>query len=238
MLVHFHIGARRLCAEFGGVVRKNEVGRFIAKDAPEPAACPVQTCGNGIVEPSEECDDGNLDDTDNCSNDCGLSASVVACSGLGYDPGLDPGPYSLIDFHSHCVEAAPCAAGTVESLLDGNMVVVTASLQRYAIAAPLGDPIPPGGELYAVQNQTNQQTAAASEQVFFLASLECLSEVPASDPGWPPRAWRTPTSGWRPVLGASRITRARPSAGETPTVRDGWAPTTDLRVGAARLRRA
>src|SRR5439155_1175611 len=27
-------------------------------------------CGNGIVEPGEECDDGNAVDTDDCRNDC------------------------------------------------------------------------------------------------------------------------------------------------------------------------
>ncbi len=181
--VHFHIGARRLCAEFGGEIKKNGGDVFLAKRAPEPAACPAQTCGNGIVESPEECDDGNLNDGDACANDCG-GTSVVACSGLGYDPGLDPGPFSLIDFHTHCAEATPCDAAAVESLLDGNMRVVTASLQHYAIAAPLGDPFPPGAELFATQNETNRQTAALSSQVMFLSSLECLSEIPASDPGW------------------------------------------------------
>ncbi len=180
--VHFHIGARRLCAEFGGDISKNELDRFRAKRAPEPAICPAQTCGNGITESPEVCDDGNLVDSDGCANDC--SVGSVACSGDGYDPGLDPGPYSLADFHTHCAEAEPCAAEDVESLQDGNMLVATASLEHYAIAATLGDPIPPGAELFDVQNETNRLTAERSDQVVFLASLDCLKDTPASDPGW------------------------------------------------------
>ncbi len=181
--VHFHIGARRLCAEFGGDIKTNELERFHAKRAPEPTACPVQTCGNGIVEAPEACDDANLDDADSCVNDCGVPAAV-ACTGGGYDTGLDPGSYSLIDFHTHCAATEPCAAEAVETLMDGNMVVATASLQHYAIAATLGDPVPPGDELFGIQNETTRLTAARSDQVAFLASLECLADTPASDPGW------------------------------------------------------
>lgn len=32
--------------------------------------CPDSVCGNRIIEPGEECDDGNLDDSDECRNDC------------------------------------------------------------------------------------------------------------------------------------------------------------------------
>jgi cysteine-rich repeat protein len=32
--------------------------------------CIPQVCPNGIVEPGEECDDGNQDDADACGNDC------------------------------------------------------------------------------------------------------------------------------------------------------------------------
>lgn len=31
---------------------------------------PTATCGNGIVETAEECDDGNLTDRDGCSSEC------------------------------------------------------------------------------------------------------------------------------------------------------------------------
>src|SRR5262249_4793115 len=32
--------------------------------------CPPSTCGNGIKEPGEECDDGNDSDADGCRSDC------------------------------------------------------------------------------------------------------------------------------------------------------------------------
>lgn len=64
------IGAESFCAEFGGDVKKDEAGRFDAKKAPAPAACELEVCGNGSVDPGEACDDGNLVDDDGCSNTC------------------------------------------------------------------------------------------------------------------------------------------------------------------------
>ncbi len=44
-------------------------------------ACPGRrsVCGNGNVEPPEQCDDGNMVDGDGCNNDCTVSAVVVVC---------------------------------------------------------------------------------------------------------------------------------------------------------------
>lgn len=39
--------------------------------------CIRQVCPNGIVEPGEECDDGNGNDADACSNSCRRNGSVV-----------------------------------------------------------------------------------------------------------------------------------------------------------------
>ena len=68
--VHFRVGEEWHCAEFGGDVKKNEAGYFKALKAPAPAACPVAVCGNGEVESGEQCDDGDLDDGNACSNAC------------------------------------------------------------------------------------------------------------------------------------------------------------------------
>ena len=45
--VHLYLGDEEFCLEFGGDIRKNEVGRFYARDAPAMVSCPDAVCGNG-----------------------------------------------------------------------------------------------------------------------------------------------------------------------------------------------
>lgn len=68
--VLFRIEAEWYCAEFGGRMRRNKVGRVQALDARAPAACPATLCGNAITEPGEQCDDGNLANRDGCTTAC------------------------------------------------------------------------------------------------------------------------------------------------------------------------
>ena len=42
-------------------------GAFYIQDA---VLCPAAACGNGVVEPNEDCDDGNLSDGDTCPSTC------------------------------------------------------------------------------------------------------------------------------------------------------------------------
>ncbi|MFN8642957.1 MAG: DUF4215 domain-containing protein [Candidatus Binatia bacterium] len=42
-------------------------GAFYIQDA---VTCPAAVCGNGVVEPNEECDDGNTADGDACPATC------------------------------------------------------------------------------------------------------------------------------------------------------------------------
>ncbi len=71
-----------MCAEFGGTITSDGTGLvFKAKNAPTPAECPDQVCGNGVVEVGEVCDDGNLIDFDPCANDC----TANDCSGASFD---------------------------------------------------------------------------------------------------------------------------------------------------------
>ncbi|MBI2897017.1 MAG: DUF4215 domain-containing protein [Deltaproteobacteria bacterium] len=48
----------------------------------EPAncntSCAVPACGDGFLDPGEECDDGNLTDGDGCPADCDLPQGPVA----------------------------------------------------------------------------------------------------------------------------------------------------------------
>jgi hypothetical protein len=58
------------CSRFGGKIQKADAGYFKATKASAPAACTDNVCGNGLPEGTEQCDDGNLDDTDSCTNQC------------------------------------------------------------------------------------------------------------------------------------------------------------------------
>lgn len=46
-------------------------------DALETSTGPVTTCGDGIVDPGEDCDDGNDEDADGCNLDCTESGSQL-----------------------------------------------------------------------------------------------------------------------------------------------------------------
>src|SRR5207244_2022557 len=58
------------------------------------AAAGRALCGNGIVEPGEECDDGNRVDTDDCRNDC---TRTVCCT-------LDPLEQARCDDNDPCTD--------------------------------------------------------------------------------------------------------------------------------------
>jgi cysteine-rich repeat protein len=83
--VRFTVGSDVYCAEFTTFTR-NEPEKVIAKDAPAPASCatpPPPTCGNGVVEGSEECDDGGTTSGDGCSATCQLeSVNPALCAGV------------------------------------------------------------------------------------------------------------------------------------------------------------
>lgn len=79
--VHFMIDDEWYCTEFVGESKKNDGGLFQAKGAPRPVSgCPSQICGNGITELGESCDDGNLNENDDCANDC----TILSCDTTEY----------------------------------------------------------------------------------------------------------------------------------------------------------
>jgi cysteine-rich repeat protein len=85
--------------------------------------CVAQSCGNGVVENDEECDDGNDIDTDSCLGDCTLAScgDGIVGPGEGCDDGND------IDTDSCLGDCSPasCGDGIVgpgEGCDDGNDV--------------------------------------------------------------------------------------------------------------------
>jgi cysteine-rich repeat protein len=82
--VRFTIGPDVYCAALVSF-RRNEPGRVAAKDATAPPDCagpPPTTCGNGVVEGTEECDDGNTTSGDGCSATCQLENTSAICAGI------------------------------------------------------------------------------------------------------------------------------------------------------------
>ncbi len=82
--VHFTIGTDVYCAEFVGFA-VNQAGRVSAKGATAPPDCslpPPPTCGDGVIESGEECDDGNTLSGDGCSSTCQLENTSALCAGV------------------------------------------------------------------------------------------------------------------------------------------------------------
>ena len=81
--VEFWIGEELFCAEFSGAsatISANGAGQFAGTGASAPLACQEPVCGNAIHELGEECDDGNFDNGDGCTDQC-LEA---ACTSVEY----------------------------------------------------------------------------------------------------------------------------------------------------------
>ncbi len=57
----------------GHVLTRGEMAEIVAgflADTPMPQHPTLSVCGNGVIEPPEQCDDGNLADSDGCSKIC------------------------------------------------------------------------------------------------------------------------------------------------------------------------
>jgi cysteine-rich repeat protein len=76
-----------------------------------PAGCPALVCGNGARELGEDCDDGNLDDTDTCSNAC----TANACGTTDFASSWEAIQVRVFERHgcatALCHGAAPGAGG-------------------------------------------------------------------------------------------------------------------------------
>ena len=57
------------------------------------AVCITGKCGNGVVDPGEECDDGNIIDGDHCSSSC----RAETCGNNVVDPGEQCDDGNLVD---------------------------------------------------------------------------------------------------------------------------------------------
>jgi cysteine-rich repeat protein len=88
--VRLGIGAARLCGRFT-TFKPNEPSRLTGK-GPTTACQPI--CGDGIVDPTELCDDGDQQNGDGCDTNCtptacgnGVVSGTEACDDGNTDPG-------------------------------------------------------------------------------------------------------------------------------------------------------
>ncbi len=79
--VHFKLQDEWYCAlasdQTSPTVEIQQPGHYRAVSASATADCPEPVCGNGLRELGEDCDDGNLDEADTCSDAC----EELVCAG-------------------------------------------------------------------------------------------------------------------------------------------------------------
>ena len=81
--IEFWIGEEEFCAEFSAgnaSISTNAAGAFVGTNASAPLVCEEPVCGNAIHELGEECDDGNFDNGDGCTDQC----LVADCTATEY----------------------------------------------------------------------------------------------------------------------------------------------------------
>ncbi len=116
--VRFSVEAEAFCGRFENITR-NDVDKLSAK---KPSVVCVEVCGDGIVDPAEPCDDGNLIEGDGCDTNCTLSACGNGILSAGED--CDDGNFDAGDgCRANCTIEA-CGDGIVdpgEDCDDGNL---------------------------------------------------------------------------------------------------------------------
>ena len=112
----FAIGDARFCGRFAQFKRNNA---FKVVSQGPSGVC--TSCGDGVVEGAEQCDDGNTDDGDCCSASCTLESAGSACASDGNvctDDVCDgagacthPANAASCDDENLCTENDTCANG-------------------------------------------------------------------------------------------------------------------------------
>ena len=71
----------RYCAEFGGTNVKNDATLLKRKDAGAPTACAAYTCGDGKIDPYEQCDapGSSCGGAAVCDSNCQCPCDLAGC---------------------------------------------------------------------------------------------------------------------------------------------------------------
>ncbi|MFH2006588.1 MAG: hypothetical protein ABI333_08390, partial [bacterium] len=94
------------------------------------SGCYIESCGNGILDPGEVCDDGNVASADGCSADC-LSDETCGNGYVDTNEGCDDGAQNSDVLPDACrlnCQPASCGDGVVDTgeACDGTVMTCTA----------------------------------------------------------------------------------------------------------------
>ncbi len=77
---------------------------FFSIPSARASTCGVNACGDGILDPGEECDDGNLLPGDGCAGDCTESFDMVVEGPIITYSGQEPRPMLAVDLNNDGLE--------------------------------------------------------------------------------------------------------------------------------------
>jgi choice-of-anchor A domain-containing protein len=111
----------------GTLVAASLIGSGEFHSAPFEGVLPCPGCGDGLVDPGEQCDDGNDADNDGCSSTCETEAHYCGDGHRGYGESCDDGNSVDGDGCSSTCETEPTECGdgrtdATEACDDGNVV--------------------------------------------------------------------------------------------------------------------
>jgi cysteine-rich repeat protein len=135
--VYFGIEDESYCANFGGQIKHNEADVFEATRALSPGTCPQAVCSNGQVELGEDCDDGNLVETDGCTTGC----TTGLCVGESFDSTYEA--IQQLVFADNGCTTLICHGAAAQGGLDLSYAVAYANLLEVPSTGSLYDRIEP-----------------------------------------------------------------------------------------------
>jgi cysteine-rich repeat protein len=140
-------------------------------------------CGNGVKEDGEDCDDGNMVDTDNCTNSCRFAEVQTLDAVVKWAFNKDAAPRFDVD---SCFDMGVSRVEVEIQHTTDTAVAFTASetcglRQVTFIDIPAGDYL---ARVRAVDTDGNLMTNAVVEQLFTISSVDVEIEVVIPYEAW------------------------------------------------------
>jgi cysteine-rich repeat protein len=197
-------------AAFTPNVEARSVGSTVLKRM--TAGIPTEVCGNGVVEGTEQCDDGNATGGDGCSADC----DIEECGDGILNQGEECDDFNTIDgdgCSSTCTiePTSKCGDGVLsggEECDDGNNIDGD-GCSSTCLVEKCGDGVLNEGEACDDGNNIDGDGCSA----------DCLIEKTAAE-GCTPGFWKNHTDQWSGYLPSTSIGSVFASASGFPTLAD------------------